>query len=112
MDKKLNRQILYVKPTSQKCDGKKMDSISIDELNTFENISQSPELKFKAPLKKTEAKDIIKWIKEHPYFKWSSMCVDLKIDKGNFQRILKAKEPSIKQEQVLLIEQKIKEYGY
>ncbi len=61
-------------------------------------------------LKKGEK--VVKWINEHPEFKWGVMCKKIGLDKGNFQRTLKSNAPKIKIEFVYKIEDFLKEYGY
>ena len=58
------------------------------------------------------AKRIIDWIKTLPEFKWSAMCVKLKIDKGNFQRVINADTPKIKEGNLVPIEKFIGNYGF
>lgn len=58
------------------------------------------------------SENIVKWIKGHPEFKWSAMCLKIGLDKGNFQRILKSDSPSIKEEHLPKIEEILKQYGY
>lgn len=65
-----------------------------------------------AQIQEAKSLKIIKWIKDHPDFKWGAMCVKLKIDKSNFYRIIKSSVPEIKLEQIPVIEKYIKHYGY
>ena len=82
---------------------------------------EEPEVKKEQPLpnlttltdiQKTKSVKIVKWINEHKEFKWGVMCTKLKIDRGNFQRLLKNKEPLIKVELIPQIELFLKQYGY
>lgn len=119
MDKVLKRQIGYIKPkpvevkkTSatgdvnfQKGILKVTDKKLIDGL---QNHPQNADL----PGRLEQSKKVATWITTHPEFKWSAMCKKLKIDKGNFQRSLKADPPNIKQEYIIKIETFLKNYGY
>lgn len=58
------------------------------------------------------AKRIVDWIKTHPEFKWSAMCVKLKMDKGNFQRVINSPTPKIKEANLGEIEKFIANYGF
>lgn len=58
------------------------------------------------------AKKIIDWIKTHPEFKWSSMCIKLGMDKGNFQRVIGSQVPKIKEVNLGPIEKFIANYGF
>ena len=55
---------------------------------------------------------ILEWINTHSKFKWSTMCLELGIDKGNFQRMLKSGKLSLSKEKIKLIELQLKKYGY
>ncbi len=63
-------------------------------------------------LQKLHSEKIVAWLKEHPDFKWTPMCKSLEIDKGYFSRTIRSKEPIFKLEHIVLIENKIKQYGY
>jgi len=103
MDKKLNRTILFDK-SSQKTkepaaeSRPKVPAPKIDRAG----VPQRPD----------NATDVAKWINEHPYFKWSTMCRKIGLDKGNFKRTLESPEPSIPQKHLSQIVEIIKEYGY
>lgn len=58
------------------------------------------------------AKKITEWIKTHPEFKWSAMCLKLEIDKGNFQRVINSHVPKIKEDNMEPIEKFIANYGF
>jgi len=69
-----------------------------------------------APQKKkhppSPSEQVVKWINDHPLFKWSTMCVDNGISKGNFHRILHSKRPHIEYYQLVQVEEVISEYGF
>ncbi len=113
MDKKLNRTIGY-KPN-------KSVTVSKSESPKKEpSVSETPKENSSEPInvlaiieaEKAKAKKIVQWINDHKEFKWGGMCTKLKIDRGNFQRVLKSDEPSIKVENIILIEEFLTEYGY
>ena len=58
------------------------------------------------------AKDIVEWIKAHPWIAWGRMCIELGLDKGNFKRTMDSENPSIKAEIIIKIETGLKNYGY
>jgi hypothetical protein len=60
----------------------------------------------------SRSKKITEWINSHPAIKWSVICKNAGIDKGNFQRILKSKNPIIKIENIVKLERELKKYGY
>lgn len=60
----------------------------------------------------TTAQDIVAFIKSHPLIAWGRMCVQLNIDKGNFQKALLSERPSISAENILKIEAALKDYGF
>lgn len=98
---RLNRQIGYIKPKEnigvKNFEEKKSEQIGIDELPN---------------LIKTKSKKITTWIKSHPAIKWSLICKNIGIDKGNFQKTLKSENPSIKIENIIKLEKELKKYGY
>ena len=98
---KLNRQIGYVgsesKIDAKVIQEKKSEQIVIDDIPLLIN---------------TKSKKIISWIKSHPAIKWSLICKNVGIDKGNFQRILKSEKPNIKIEHIIKLEKELKKYGY
>lgn len=103
MDKTLNRVIGY---------DKKSESVSPPVKKDNQQQSSSQEV---PEIKKTvgdESAKIVSWINDHIYFKWSSMCAVVGIDKGNFKRILESEKPVIKDEVVNKIEKILKRYGY
>lgn len=58
------------------------------------------------------AREVISWIKDHPMFKYAHLCDEIGFDKGQFCKILKAENPSLKPEMVAKIQAVIKEYGF
>lgn len=98
---KLNRQIAYIKtaednkPKAQ--DENQSEQISIDEL---------------PGIIKLKSKKITTWIKSHPAIKWTLICKNAGVDKGNFQKVLKSEAPSIKIENIIKLERELKKYGY
>lgn len=88
MEKNTARQIGYIKP-------KEIELIKND---------------FKYNLEKED--DIINWINKHDKFKWSKMCLEIGIDKSNFQRMLKSGKINLSNDKIKLIQLKLKEYGY
>lgn len=108
MDKKLNRTIGYIKPTS---------AVKITPAKNTEVINpeiQTTEIDLAAIIEtaKIKTKKVVKWINDHEEFKWGVMCTKLGIDRGNFQRTLNSDEPNIKIELVLQIENFLTAYGY
>ena len=102
---RLSRQIGYVK--SEEKIEEKIESNPIQE-KTIENLNPEDVSEFI----KTRSKKIVNWIVSHPAIKWSIICKNAGIDKGNFQRILKSKNPSIKIDNILKLETELKKYGY
>lgn len=98
---KLNRQIGYVKPKES------------DEIKAIE-LPKSNEIKIdELPnLIRLKSKKIVSWINSHPAIKWSLICKNVGIDKGNFHKILKSDKPSIKIENIVKLEKELKKYGY
>lgn len=101
-DKKLKRQIGYIPSSVIKPVEKKLTE-------TKDTVTDIVEL---LKNEKKKAVKIVEWINSHKEFKWGGMCSELKIDRGNFQRILKSKSPSIKIEHVSKIESFLTKYGY
>lgn len=60
----------------------------------------------------SKEKDIVEWINSHNKFKWSKMCLEIGIDKGNFQRMLKNGKITLPEEKIKQIKQSISEYGW
>ncbi len=98
---KINRQIGYIKEKEvveiKDSNDNELGQIKIDDL---------PEII------KTKSKKITSWIKSHPAIKWSLICKNVGIDKGNFQKVLKSESPSIKIENIVKLEKELKKYGY
>ena len=98
---KLNRQIGYIKQEPDLdmkiMQDKKQDNLVIDDV---------------PDLIKNKSKKITTWINSHPAIKWSLVCKNVGIDKGNFQKILKSENPSIKIENIIKLEKELKKYGY
>lgn len=103
MDKKLNRTILFDK-NSQKT--KNPASNPKPKLPSPKNERAIAPQKLNSPI------DVVRWINTHHYFKWSTMCVKIGLDKGNFARTLESANPSIPQKYLSQIVEIIKEYGY
>lgn len=55
---------------------------------------------------------IAQWVKSHPYFKWSTMCLKIGLDKGNFHKWINAEAPVIPEKYMQKIIHILKEYGY
>lgn len=55
---------------------------------------------------------IAEWIKNHPRFKWSTMCPEIGVDKGNFSKMLKSGYIKLPEDKIAKIKQIIKNYGY
>lgn len=118
MDKKLKRTIGY-RPDNISVTPKKdrhplaappevkiNPEVIVSSIGTTVNISEV----ISVELGKVEK--IVKWINEHPEFKWGVMCNKIGIDKGNFQRTLKSDTPKIKIEFIPKIETFLINYGY
>lgn len=111
MDKKLKRTIGY-----------RPDSFPIKPKKDTHPLAtvQEPEITKESAVNILEVisgelgkvKKIVKWIKDHPEFKWGVMCNKIGIDKGNFQRMLKSDSPKIKIEFIPQIETFLTNYGY
>lgn len=102
MDKKLKRQILY-KPGNQVPEQKKKEGRKIAPPPKAESKpSEMPSI--------NQSAKISTWIDEHPHFKVTPMCIDLKIDPANFNRYLKMK--SIPEKYIQPIINVLKQYGY
>jgi hypothetical protein len=119
MDKTLKRQIGYQKPKAVvvkpvphkgavKFQNGVLQTTNKKAIKLLSNHPQNAAL----PERLEQSKKVAQWIATHPEFKWSAMCKKLKIDKGNFQRSLKANPPNIKQEYITKIETFLKQYGY
>lgn len=63
-------------------------------------------------MREDNLKEIIKWIKAHPYFKWSPMCDTLGINRGNFGATIRTGVLKIKESQLPKIITELKKYGY
>ena len=99
MDKKLNRVILFQKQNH-----------AIAEKPATPPAQKS--IPQKETVEENEFENIVAWHKSHPYFKWSAMCREVGIDKGNFKRILMAGKPMLSKAVVEKIISIIKKYGY
>jgi hypothetical protein len=110
MDKP-KRQIGYIKPELR--DGIKKESF-IDKITPFVEETSGAMVKIShlIHLQNSKSKKIVDWIKNHKKFKWGLMCDEVGMDRGNFQRLLKAEEPTIKVEFIDKIEENLKQYGY
>lgn len=110
--KKPNRQIGYIKPELKKAGvmEKEVPKSEVALVNKEETLAAKIEAIENYEKKATIS--IIKWIKSHPEFKWGVMCKNLSIDKGNFHRTINSKEPVIKLEDIIRIEETLKKYGY
>ena len=104
MDKKLKRVIGF-KPNQ---------SIPKTTENVTQNLEESKSADIDALISDylKKANKIVGWINSHPAFKWGLMCNKIGVDKGNFQRTLKSKDPKIKVEFISKIEDFLKNYGY
>jgi uncharacterized UPF0160 family protein len=119
MDKKLNRQVAYIKTKGDAIPAKPSKEVkqalkdSVQFVEKLDKVIETTDnlLNLLTEIEKKEKK-ILKWINTHKKFKWSAMCVELGIDKGNFQRMLKKEKFSLTSEQLVKIEEKLKEYGY
>ena len=58
------------------------------------------------------AKQVIDWLKSHPFFAWGRMCDHLGIDKGNFSRTLNTGTPGITEKNAAKIAGVISKYGF
>lgn len=110
MDKKMKRVVGYVAPKVEKKESvikaQKMEDVLAEPVKSQINVSEiiASEIE-KAP-------KIVKWINDHPAFKWGVMCSELGIDRGNFQRTLNSEKIKIKIEFIAPIEEYLKKYGY
>lgn len=97
MEKKIQRQILYTKES-------KSDFIVKDkEFTKIKTLDQSED---------ERCNRILLWIKSHNKFKWSTMCSEIGLDKGNFQKMLKKDKISIALDYIIKIEKELKKYGF
>ena len=112
---KLKRQIGYV--------AGKNNADPIEEALPIEDnipatlvVENKEKAKFDIPsilqLQASSSKSIAKWIKSHPYFKWTRMCQEIGIDKGYFSRAINSEYPSFKLEEIPAIEKELGNYGY
>jgi len=88
---------------------KKVEAVTIKK---EDGISETIDLPKLLDIQKEKSVKIIRWIKEHEEFKWGVMCTKLGMDRGNFQRLIKNKVPTIKPELIPKIEDFLKSYGY
>lgn len=56
--------------------------------------------------------DVVDWIIAHPLFKWSGMCRELGMNKGNFAVVIHSRVPKIKPEVLGKIIPVLTEYGF
>lgn len=98
---KINRQIGYVK-----------EKEVIETIQSNSNELGQIKIEDLPEIIKTKSKKITDWIKSHPAIKWSLICKNVGIDKGNFQKVLKSDSPSIKIENIIKLEKELKKYGY
>jgi hypothetical protein len=97
MEKKTIRQILYTKES-------KSDFIVKDKEVTKIKVSEQSE--------DERCNRILLWIKSHNKFKWSTMCLEIGLDKGNFQKMLKKDKISVALNYIIKIETELKKYGF
>lgn len=116
MKKGLNRQIGYIKPKVNNTTPKEVAPLPKLTKEIKENVHKATEVSVDIlkilEVQKTKSLKIVKWINGHKKFKWGTMCLELGIDKGNFQRVLKSNAPEIKLELIPKIEENLKQYGY
>lgn len=62
--------------------------------------------------KEPTAKEIVTWLKSHTMFKWSALCEEVGIDKGNFHRTMNNENPTIKPGVISRMLPHLKEYGF
>lgn len=110
MDKKLNRQIGFVR--GEAVDSKKTSVVEKKEVEVKKETDPVLNLSSVLELADKKSKKIVDWINGHEEFKWGVMCTKLEIDRGNFQRILKNPTLKIKFELIPKIELFLKKYGY
>lgn len=60
----------------------------------------------------TRTKHIRQWLQDHPYFKFSSLCTDLKFDKSNLCRIINDQNKELPDKYIAPIEKALSDYGY
>lgn len=98
---------------------------SVAEILPQYGISEAPKQEFQKPhplqnlttldivnLRREKSGKIINWIKDRPSFKYSIMCDEVGIDRGNFSRLLRKKNAKITLELIAKIETYISKYGY
>jgi hypothetical protein len=119
MERKLNRTIGYVRPETRKTvleepATPKVENKLTEEIKESVHQATAAQVNIEQILatQKIKSLKIVKWINGHKKFKWGAMCLELGIDKGNFQRTLKSNEPEIKLEHIHKIEENLKPYGY
>lgn len=99
MDKIPSRRILYVRPAIQAA------------IITAKKIVESKQAASPRVVDFKDFESVRLWITAHPLFKWSAMCNQLGIDKGNFARLLKH-GGIIGQEQLKKIVKILCDYGF
>lgn len=116
----LKRQIGYKREPKTCMEATK----KISESTAFKKVAKDKKLKpgeFVGPAyladlpickKEATAELVVAWIKDHPMFKWSSMCIKFGIHKGNFGTMMKSDNPVIKDEILDKIVAVIELYGF
>jgi len=115
MDKKLSRTIGYVKPELRDEPKKaKVEKPVLEQMDDAVKSETASILKMSEliAIQNNKSKKIVKWINSHKKFKWGLMCDEVGMDRGNFQRLLKSDEPTIKVDFIDKIEENLKQYGY
>lgn len=131
MNKKLNRQIGYLKPLTTDSDlnvnpvKPKNDSFVMPEQSKLkpnyglidsliQNDKENENNRIYEPVISLEdrSKSIVKWLKSHKLFKWSAMCQVIGLDKSNFKRFIDSETPLFKSDVCVSIETQLKLYGY
>lgn len=128
MPEQLKRQIGYQRPVAKKSYLSKVypaKDTPPTESVTKAVAETSPEwAEVVAPAKKLPVKaekagkkpdltgSVIKWISTHPHFKWTKLCFEVGMDPGNFQRVMKTKNPVIKPEILKKIVKILANYGF
>lgn len=103
MDKRLNRKILFDKSSNRAVE---------PAANHTPNLPSPKPERPSVNIEANKAINVVKWINEHKYFKWSSMCVKIGLDKGNFKRTLESPSPVIPAKYMVEIVAILKQYGY
>lgn len=111
MDKNLSRKILFDKKAGT-TDTEKPPKKEKEAVKPKVEAPKQPEIKFQPDSSPNATIKAISWINSHPEFKWSAMCLKIGLDKSNFKRVLDAKNPVLRTEQVKKIENFLKDYGY